>query len=918
LRRTTSALTPTVLGVALTASTALAQQMLPSGEPPQGTSSARGTTPNAGTAPLYGMTSARSARYLLRNGLDYLNYQQYERALKFLREAEASQKQLTEPEKLELKKGIERAQRELREASDAESPYALSDRAHPHNGFTAAKPSAETASRSAQPELLHAKASQPIQTNRLATQGEEEGEPIRLASGEQPAAELPPSSLGDPTPSTPDAAGSLTRRRPSGARASLTMPEQPQIPKLSELTNVPTMPDQNVPAGYRGPAIAGGLLAQPGTVQPQMSLQPAKGQAAPDHSSVQPEAKQMGSSLLSPSTLPPLSPAPDLSQSQDQDPPSPTVEIVPDRSQSIRVPTADAGTLKTVAQDPANAQNPAMLTPSPVQGALPTSTGLNPPAEPSRASDTGPNRAVVNLETIPQSIPTRDVQKADHLDASAHKETEAPSAPPVPDSTAVVQQVTASSPAQQPSTPFDELPPLPSDLSSSKPLKPVPPVGSSEGRSVPPPQAAEVTHMEDLPPLPSDPGRPATPDNAVQNQTAQSYDARTEAPNSLNPVDLPPLPAQPPAPAGVSTGISSSTPLAPIASTGAITGAIGSAHTEAEDTVPSPDGNARAVASSGDQATNSASTAAEPQLPGPPSSSERSTTDATLNITAPKSSASSAELLSPKLTATVETAALPVPADAPLPAPVSEDGSESTSGPALGTMPPVSQQPSPSTPAPSDADLDVIPRRRESAPSTLGPELQREVERIARMQEQELRQRAQSPPSQGPRSSDTSTSDLRTQTNLDIIRAPSPAEARPIKAIPVPEDWVPLGPRNWSPQRKYWAAAATCHLPLYFQDPVLERYGHSVEQFAGPLGRFLSYPVDDPTQSIQRNQILQPFFSWGLFCLQIAAWPYNLIMDPPWEAQYDLGYYRPGDNIPTDLYWLPLHGYGPPLRGNNY
>ena len=168
------------------------------------------------------------------------------------------------------------------------------------------------------------------------------------------------------------------------------------------------------------------------------------------------------------------------------------------------------------------------------------------------------------------------------------------------------------------------------------------------------------------------------------------------------------------------------------------------------------------------------------------------------------------------------------------------------------------------------------------------------------------------------RGRDTIVSDLRAQTQLDISRAPSPAEARPIKAIPVPEDWVPLPPRTWAAQRKYWAAAATCHLPLYFQDPVLERYGHSVEQFVGPVGRYLTYPLDDPTQSTQRNQILQPFFSWGLFCFQIAALPYNVIMDPPWEAQYDLGYYRPGDNVPTDTYWLPLHGYGPPLRGSNY
>jgi hypothetical protein len=127
-----------------------------------------------------------------------------------------------------------------------------------------------------------------------------------------------------------------------------------------------------------------------------------------------------------------------------------------------------------------------------------------------------------------------------------------------------------------------------------------------------------------------------------------------------------------------------------------------------------------------------------------------------------------------------------------------------------------------------------------------------------------------------------------------------------------------LQKRDWAPSRKYWVAAALCHQPLYFQDAALERYGHSTEQFFGPLGRYLSYPVDDPTQSIQRNQITQPFFSAGLFVLQIAALPYNVLMDPPWEAEYDLGYYRPGDRIPTDLYYLPLHGVGPPLRGANY
>jgi hypothetical protein len=233
--------------------------------------------------------------------------------------------------------------------------------------------------------------------------------------------------------------------------------------------------------------------------------------------------------------------------------------------------------------------------------------------------------------------------------------------------------------------------------------------------------------------------------------------------------------------------------------------------------------------------------------------------------------------------------------------------------PISSSLPPAIEE---QTPTAARSDLS-IPERR-SSPSTLRPELQREVEMIAQHQEEELRRQTQNPPQPALTPRDSSASDLRTQTQLDISRAPSPAEARPIRAIPVPDDWVALEPRKWAPERKYWAAAATCHLPLYFQDPVLERYGHSVEQFVGPVGRYLTYPVDDPTQSTQRNQIIQPFFSAGLFALQIAALPYNVIMDPPWEAQYDLGYYRPGDNIPTDTYWLPLHGYGPPLHGGHY
>lgn len=239
--------------------------------------------------------------------------------------------------------------------------------------------------------------------------------------------------------------------------------------------------------------------------------------------------------------------------------------------------------------------------------------------------------------------------------------------------------------------------------------------------------------------------------------------------------------------------------------------------------------------------------------------------------------------------------------------------------------------PLPAAPAPATAGT---PERTRKPVSTVAParvpqqmadravplpaHIQREVEEIAQRQEEDARREAamksEDETPGGPPVGDADISGGR----LELPRAPSPTEARPIRAIPIPEEFVPMVPRNWTPSRKSWAAAATCHMPLYFQDAVLERYGQSTEQALGPIGRFFSYPLDDPRQSTQRNQILQPFYSIGLFGLQIGLLPYNMIVDPPWEAEYDLGYYRPGDRIPTDSTYLPLHGVGPPLHGRRY
>ncbi|MDO4582909.1 MAG: hypothetical protein Q4D62_02290 [Planctomycetia bacterium] len=77
-----------------------------------------------------------------------------------------------------------------------------------------------------------------------------------------------------------------------------------------------------------------------------------------------------------------------------------------------------------------------------------------------------------------------------------------------------------------------------------------------------------------------------------------------------------------------------------------------------------------------------------------------------------------------------------------------------------------------------------------------------------------------------------------------------------------------------------WTASNLCHKPLYFEQPAVERYGHS----AGP--------------------ILQPLLSGAEFIITVPALPYLIAMDPVNECQYPLGYYRPGSCAPYK--WNPV------------
>jgi len=252
----------------------------------------------------------------------------------------------------------------------------------------------------------------------------------------------------------------------------------------------------------------------------------------------------------------------------------------------------------------------------------------------------------------------------------------------------------------------------------------------------------------------------------------------------------------------------------------------------------------------------------------------------------------------------------PAPAQAqPQPAPEAPPVAEATMPPAASSIP-----------------SGVDPDRSASAPVGLNPGAESFLTSRHRQEIERLAQRPSDTSPAGDRASaanptaDPNLASGPTQgsTRLELQRAPSPTEARPIRRIPVPEEFVPLGRRDWTPNRKYWAAAGTCHMILYFQDPALERYGQSIEQGLGTRGRYFSYPLDDPKQSNQRNQILQPFYSIGKFCFQVSTLPYKLVVDPPWEAEYDLGYYRPGDKIPKDTIMMTPTGVGPPGKGRNY
>ncbi len=247
MRRTTTAWIAGTLGAGLTASIVLAQQSPSSNSSRAGASVAGSSTPGK-TPSLYGAAGARGARYLMRNGLDYLNYQQYERALKFLREAEANQKELTAAEIVTLKEGIERAQKGMRAAADAESSYALSEQSQRRNGFTAARPETALAQR---PDPVAPSARRKARSGRAVDPGADEspGDPIRLTSGQAAVGDLPTRPSG----STP-ARSAASAPDPQAAVAEIPTLSAPEIPAL---TAIPPSSDPGGSGSVASPSAPG-------------------------------------------------------------------------------------------------------------------------------------------------------------------------------------------------------------------------------------------------------------------------------------------------------------------------------------------------------------------------------------------------------------------------------------------------------------------------------------------------------------------------------------------------------------------------------------------------------------------------------------------------------------------------------------
>jgi hypothetical protein len=108
-----------------------------------------------------------------------------------------------------------------------------------------------------------------------------------------------------------------------------------------------------------------------------------------------------------------------------------------------------------------------------------------------------------------------------------------------------------------------------------------------------------------------------------------------------------------------------------------------------------------------------------------------------------------------------------------------------------------------------------------------------------------------------------------------------PNEIRLVDVDPRSSQVAATGNRPFMPVQYEWEASNLYHLPIYFEDFCLERYGHT------------------------RHYLIQPFVSTGLFATQLLGIPYQMTIDPICKKRYVLGWHRPGDCVPYRYHQIP-------------
>lgn len=103
--------------------------------------------------------------------------------------------------------------------------------------------------------------------------------------------------------------------------------------------------------------------------------------------------------------------------------------------------------------------------------------------------------------------------------------------------------------------------------------------------------------------------------------------------------------------------------------------------------------------------------------------------------------------------------------------------------------------------------------------------------------------------------------------------------------------------RPWMLASYEWEAPATRHLPLWFEEPNLERMGYTWG---------MQWNVCGFEAGQCASECLQPFVSAGHFFGRVPFIPYMCGIDPPCEPVYTLGVDRPGSPVPYRRYLIPV------------